>query len=225
MKVKKKRECRARWAKAKALIIDEISMIDGEFFDKLEYIARSVKGRAKGPDQVWGGLQLVVTGDFFQLEPVKPSNPRKYFAFQADCWDKSFDAQVELTHVFRQSDMEFVNMLNEIRRGVCSPETLHRLKQCQGPSDGASNGIEMTRLYPHQMDVRRENDQNLASIGGAMIVYKAKDEAHNDFALRQLDNVRAAAVQPLRVGAQVQTFFLSLFRIYSRGRSVNHLSK
>ncbi|KAG0621209.1 hypothetical protein M758_3G002100 [Ceratodon purpureus] len=202
-KVLKKREVRARWAKAKALIIDEISMIDGELFDKLEYIARRVKGRAKGPDEVWGGLQLIVTGDFFQLEPVKPSNPQKYFAFQADCWDESFDVQVELSHVFRQSDMKFVNMLNEIRRGVCSPSTLHRLRQCQGPSEGASNGIEMTRLYPHQMDVRRENDQNLRSIGGDMIVYKAKDEAHNEFGLRQLENVRAAAVQPLCVGAQV----------------------
>ena len=203
MKVLKKRDVRARWAKAKALIIDEISMIDGDFFDKLEYIARKVKGRATGPDEVWGGLQLIVTGDFFQLEPVKPSNPQKYFAFQADCWDESFDVQVELTHVFRQSDMTFVNMLNEIRRGVCSPATLHRLRQCLGPSDGASNGIEMTRLYPHQMDVRRENDQNLRAIGGDMIVYKAKDDAHNDFGRRQLENVRAAAVQPLCVGAQV----------------------
>ncbi|XP_024357988.1 ATP-dependent DNA helicase PIF1 isoform X1 [Physcomitrium patens] len=198
-KVRKRRDVKARWTKAQALVIDEISMIDGEFFDNLEYIASKIKGGS----EPWGGLQLIVTGDFYQLEPVKPSNPLKYFAFQAECWNRSFDIQVELTHVFRQLDMEFVNMLNEIRRGVCSPSTLHRLRQCQGPPDRADNGIEMTRLYPHQMDVRRENDQNLRCLGGDMIIYRAKDDASTSFAQRQLDNVRAAAVQPLCVGAQV----------------------
>lgn len=199
MKVMKRREPKARWKKARALIIDEISMIDGEFFDTLENIARMVRGKSL----VWGGIQLIVTGDFFQLPPIKPRNLQKNFAFQADCWNQCFHVQVELTHVFRQRDSQFVSMLNEIRRGVCSPSTLQRLQNCHGPLKSASTGIEMTRLYPRIMDVSHENDQKLRALRNELVEYIAKDEAINDFARRQLNSMRAALVQPLCVGAQV----------------------
>ena len=104
------------WLKAKALIIDEISMIDGEFFYQLNFVANELR-EALNQKQMWGGLQLVVTGDFFQLPWVKPQNPDKFFAFQANWSNESFYKQIELTHVFRHSDRELVEMLKEIRRG------------------------------------------------------------------------------------------------------------
>ena len=121
--IEKKEKNIDRWLNAKALIIDEISMIDGEFFDQLNYVANELreplnkKQKPLNGKQVWGGLQLVVTGDFFQLPPVRPQNPDKFFAFQADCWNECFDKQIELTNVFRQSDRELVEMLKEIRKG------------------------------------------------------------------------------------------------------------
>jgi len=124
LKVKSHPPIVAQWRRAKALIIDEISMVDGDFFDKLEYVARMVRGRTKP----CGELQLIITGDFFQLPPVNPSNSQKVYAFQADCWYKSFEIQMELTHVFRQLDVGFVSMLNEIQQGKCSTPTLQRLQ-------------------------------------------------------------------------------------------------
>ena len=98
------------WLNAKALIIDEISMIDGEFFYQLNFVANELR-EALNQKQMWDGMQLVVTGDFFQLPPVRPQNPYKFFAFQADCWNECFAKQIHLTRVFRQSDTDLVEML------------------------------------------------------------------------------------------------------------------
>ncbi|KAJ7566934.1 hypothetical protein O6H91_02G124500 [Diphasiastrum complanatum] len=199
-KVLSRRESKKRWMKAQALVIDEISMIDGEFLDKLDYVGRTVRA-SSGKQKPFGGLQLVVTGDFFQLPPVKPENEKKYFAFEADCWSRCFDLQIELTHVFRQSDQDFVALLNEIRKGVCSPPTLSKLHGCTGPV--GDQGIIPTRLYPHKVDVGRENDHNLRSLGRELVTFTAKDEGKSDFAIRLLENVRAVKLLSLCIGAQV----------------------
>ncbi|KAI5065568.1 hypothetical protein GOP47_0020263 [Adiantum capillus-veneris] len=201
-KVSSKREARKRWIDCKALIIDEISMIDGELFDKLEYIARAVRGPAF-KDKVFGGIQLVVTGDFFQLPPVHPENPDRYFAFQAECWNDCFDFQVELTHVFRQSDSEFVEMLNELRRGQCSSSTHCKLSSCDRPVQASNAGILMTKLYPRKMDVGKENEYKLRSLNQEAVAFLAKDDSKSEFAMRQLENVRAEKELYLSVGAQV----------------------
>lgn len=201
-KVSAKRDARKRWIECSALIIDEISMIDGELFDKLEYVARAVRGPAC-KNKVFGGVQLVVTGDFFQLPPVQPENPEKYFAFQADCWNDCFELQVELTQVFRQSDSEFVEMLNELRKGQCSPTTEVRLKCCDRPVQATNTGILMTKLYPRKMDVGKENEQKLMSLNQETVAFIAKDDGKGEFALRQLENVRAKKELYLSVGAQV----------------------
>ncbi|MCO5551238.1 hypothetical protein L7F22_004737 [Adiantum nelumboides] len=201
-KVSSKRDARKRWLDCKALIIDEISMIDGELFDKLEYIARAVRGPAF-KNKVFGGIQLVVTGDFFQLPPVHPENPEKYFAFQAECWNNCFDFQVELTQVFRQSDSEFVEMLNELRRGQCSSSTHFKLSSCDRPVQANNTGILMTKLYPRKMDVGRENEYKLRSLKLETFAFLAKDDSKSEFAMRQLENVRAEKELYLSVGAQV----------------------
>jgi len=163
-------EALKRWKSARALIIDEISMIDGDLFDKLDYIARDIRRNKR----VFGGLQLVVTGDFFQLPPVKPVNPRKEFAFEAKCWNKCFDMQIELKEVFRQADREFVGMLNEIRKGWCSPNTKVRLSYCTGPLSW-THGIAPTRLFPKKFDVRQENDMELIALNKEIIPFTARD--------------------------------------------------
>jgi ATP-dependent DNA helicase PIF1 len=178
--VLKKKKTVKRWKKAKALVIDEISMIDGEFIDQLNYVANQLRPPWRGGLQfvrqplerkwVWGGLQLVVTGDFFQLPPVKPQNPDKFFAFEADCWNECFGKQIELTHVFRQSDRKLVEMLQEIRKGLCNPTTLAKLNNCRRPS--VTSGGSVTRLYPTNADVRRVNEERLKALGQEIITYR-----------------------------------------------------
>lgn len=188
-----------RWRKARALIIDEISMIDGEFFDQLNYVANELRQPLEGK-AVWGGLQLVVTGDFFQLPPVRPQNPNKFFAFQADCWNDCFDKQIELRHVFRQSDRELVEMLQEIRRGLFHPKTLAKLNNCHGPSVNSDDSV--TRLYPRNDDVRRVNDERLKALGQEIITFRATDVGEEP-AKSQLKSGIAPDQIGLCLGAQV----------------------
>lgn len=200
-----KEECRDRWRRAKVLVIDEISMIDGELFDKLDYVAREVRRRGDNDNhmQCFGGLQLIVTGDFFQLPPVKPANPRKYFAFEADCWDKCFDLQIELKHAFRQSDETLIGLLNEIRRGRQSPQTLQLLNSCFRVLEEDGSGISPTRLYPLKVDVREENIQELRALGNPVLKFAAQDRVSNHLYRLTLDSMRLEKELELCVGSQV----------------------
>lgn len=101
------------WRCVKVLIIDEISMVDGSFLDKLEQVATRVRSSINPAGRPFGGIQLVVTGDFFQLPPVN----KILYAFQAQCWSHLFDQSVILRTVFRQADAEFISVLNNIRVG------------------------------------------------------------------------------------------------------------
>ena len=104
-KIRRNPKAKNRWIKTKMLIIDEVSMVDGELFDKLSRIGSQIRNNGRP----WGGIQLVITGDFFQLPPV----PEKHdggktreikFAFEAATWNTSIDHTIGLTEVFRQRD-------------------------------------------------------------------------------------------------------------------------
>lgn len=86
-----------RWKSVKVWIIDEVSMLDGYLFDKLEMIARTVRKSS----QPFGGIQIVVCGDFFQLPPVgKGGKDSTKFAFETDSWSSVIGKNmVELTEV------------------------------------------------------------------------------------------------------------------------------
>lgn len=99
-KIMRNPKAKNRWLRTKVLIIDEISMVDGDLFDKLEGIARIVRGNGRP----FGGVQLIITGDFFQLPPVPDSGRVAKFAFDAATWNTSIDHTIGLTQVFRQKD-------------------------------------------------------------------------------------------------------------------------
>lgn len=165
-----------RWMNAKALVIDEISMVDGELFDKLEYIARGVVGSkpdASRTELVWGGIQLVVSGDFFQLPPVANLNRRK-FAFEAECWNHSFQFEASLHSVFRQSDVEYVRILERIRKGELNPEDEKLLAQRLLANEDELDH-KVVHLFPRNEDVDRVNEKRLHDLGEEIVVYEAFD--------------------------------------------------
>ena len=99
-RIKKNSKAKTRWLKTKVLGVDEISMVDADLFDKLEEIARMIRGDGRP----FGGLQLVITGDFFQLPPVPDSGKMAKFAFDASTWSTTIEHTIGLTQVFRQKD-------------------------------------------------------------------------------------------------------------------------
>ena len=139
--MKRNQKARNRWMRTKVLIVDEVSMVDGELFDKLEEIARRIRNNGRP----FGGIQLVVTGDFFQLPPVPDAKKEARFAFDAKTWDTSIQHTILLSHVFRQKDPEFASMLNEIRLGKLSPPTIESFKSLSRALD-FNDALEATEL-------------------------------------------------------------------------------
>jgi ATP-dependent DNA helicase PIF1 len=116
-KIKRNKKASARWLRTQVLIIDEgecwfgfcgiecsrgtcaVSMVEGDLFDKLARIACIMRKNTKP----FGGIQLIVTGDFFQLPPITKGGQVK-FAFEAQKWTECIQRTFNLTKVFRQKD-------------------------------------------------------------------------------------------------------------------------
>ncbi|KAK6157508.1 hypothetical protein DH2020_011756 [Rehmannia glutinosa] len=192
-----------RWKKVKALIIDETSMVDANLFDSLEHIARTLRDDETNEldKKIWGGIQLIVSGDFFQLPPVLKRTKKndKVYAFEADCWSASFDLQIELTTVFRQSDSLLIQLLQGIRKGENDPEDLKLLEGC---CSGYEPDPSAVRLYPRIADVNKVNLEKMKSLENKVYVYKAQDLGDEQW-MRQLKSGIAPDELEICVGARV----------------------
>ena len=191
---------RQRWRAATTLIIDECSMIEAEFFDKLEAVARAVRD----DDRPFGGIQLVLCGDFLQLPP--PGSAGR-FCFQARCWTRCFNKSdcVELSQVFRQTDSEFVTLLNKLRRGTCTDAMAAQLRASSGDA-WPDDGILPTRLHTHKHSLDRINKQALDGLTSDPVIFKAVDSgSSNGTALLETlrSNCSAGDELVLKLGAQV----------------------
>jgi ATP-dependent DNA helicase PIF1 len=195
--VKRNKASCQRWEQAKFLLIDEISMLDGELFDKLEHVARIVR-RSKQP---FGGMQLVLCGDFFQLPPVGKSQ----FCFEATSWSSCVDVVVVLKQIFRQSDAAFVRLLSEARIGQLSSASVALLRGRLNAKLNTSDHIEPTILFPYKQDVAAFNSERLGRLAHTPeVVIHAVDNHKGQQFLDQLDkHCQAPKTLVLKAGAQV----------------------
>ncbi len=108
---------RARLRNDFALIIDEISMIHPEAFKAAELIARTVRES----DAPFGGLRLIVVGDFLQLPPITPYNQTVHWLFEMELWQQLCFKTINLKQTMRTQQQEFIAVLNDIREGHISP--------------------------------------------------------------------------------------------------------
>lgn len=157
----------------RVLIVDEISMVSAELFQFLDAMLRQIRE----DDRPFGGLQLVLSGDFFQLPPVssKPAAPGAFlnrgYAFQAPAWNTCGLECVLLTEVWRQRDPTFVSLLNRVRRGDdAATKGLVDLARDAPPS-----GIKPTLLFARNEDVDRVNAVELHRLPGSTWWARATD--------------------------------------------------
>ena len=189
-----------QWRKAKRLVIDEISMVDGDWFDELEEVARKVRGSTKP----FGGIQLIVCGDFLQLPPVSKTDEPKKFCFEARSWARCMKQCIELKEVHRQSDPTFIDLLRRVRFGVAAAEDVQTLRET-GSNVVDYDGIEATQLCTHVKDAAEINTSKLRMLPGATRSFAARDNVGGDYyATKILDaSCRAPGKLELKVGAQV----------------------
>lgn len=188
-----------KWKKTKVLIIDEVSMIDGNLFHKLNQIAKIVRSN----NRPFGGIQVIVTGDFFQLPPVPDRNgPRPTFCFQSPSWPEVIQRTILLTKVFRQKgDTELINMLNALRLGDVSPDMVNKFRSLLRPIQYA-DGLEPTELFPLREEVDRANKVRLDKLPSEVRAFPAIDSGVEQYR-NMLDNVMALKTLLLKEDAQV----------------------
>ncbi|KAG7842417.1 hypothetical protein KL942_001155 [Ogataea angusta] len=202
--IKSRRSIVERWKGTKVLIIDELSMIDSNFFDKLNDIAKQIRGSNKP----FGGIQLVLTGDFFQLPPVSLSKTgAARFCFDAVSWKECIDETILLTKVFRQkNDSDLIEMLNALRIGKISNEIKQKFKRLERPLQ-YDDGIYPTELYPTREEVDRANLERLNSLPGRVYTFQSRDNfppnGNPAMFVKQLDGLMCAKVLQLKEGAQI----------------------
>ncbi len=147
-----------RIQKTKALIIDEISMIDATTLDMVDTILRAIKQN----DEPFGGIQIVMVGDFFQLPPITQVGQQPHFAFVASVWGRMKPVICYLTEQHRQRDTEFLSLLSAIRKNTYGPED-HRVieRKLYQPTDDVIHDFTATRLFSHNKNVDAINTVEL----------------------------------------------------------------
>lgn len=201
--IKRNKKIRDRWEKMKVLIIDEISMIDGNLLDKLDTIGRRLND-AKKP---FGGIQVIFCGDFYQLPPVSKSGDT-IFAFQSNVWKNHIKVQVILKKVFRQiGDKIFLDMLQDVRNGQVSAATEKKFKYLKRPIPPEVTGsLIPTKLFPTRKEVDIANRKMMDQLSGGMLTYNAYDSgslAGKPQGEKMLDSFLAPKSITLKAGAQV----------------------
>lgn len=210
-KVAKSQDAKSRWLDTKVLIIDEVSMFPPELFAKLDQVGRDVRKKQHRP---FGGIQIVLTGDFFQLPPV--SNSGKWL-FSTDAFKKTIAHKIQLNKVFRQQgDSSLTEMLRKLR--FCHPRDHVMLREFFGQLSrdlDDSDGIVPTVLEPRNESVNFKNEAELSKLPGPEFTLKSRDTFNGNSvdditgwqqeqAVKSLnDSLRVVSSLKLKLGAQV----------------------
>ena len=179
----------------KILVIDEISMISAELFKKIsEYLCIIKKN-----NKPFGGIQIVLSGDFCQLPPINGE-----YCFTSDVWKTSEIKIIILEELVRQqNDIEFQNILQELRWGNCSENTLEILKSLKNTT--FPDDIVPTKLYSTNMNVDKINNiefEKLLKLGAEKNIYKNKYSKHVD-SKKWSESIKQPKYVELCIGAQV----------------------
>jgi ATP-dependent exoDNAse (exonuclease V) alpha subunit len=187
---------------AKMLAIDEISMISAPIFDLLNDLLKAIRQN----DQPFGGLQLILFGDFLQLPPVNRDGQLAedyQFCFQSKAWQELSPKPLLLKTVFRQEDANFVELLNNIRFGKINENDIRVLQSRMNLKEGINNIIKPTILASHNYQVEEVNKKELKKITNNSQIFTAKfsgDSTKIEFLKK---NCLANQTLELKVGSQV----------------------
>ena len=215
------KQTKQRLATTNLLLLDEVSMVSSRMFSVLVYCmeqSRVVYPRARA----W---RMIAFGDFYQLPPVRDTEDDDVifdveagFAFECDAWDKVFGSEVlELTYVWRQKDVKFIDMLSKLRVGVVSKELSNlmaaRMEKYKAAVKAGGLDQHVTHVLPRKKDVNAHNERCLqaleVSTATKRVLYTAIDKAlgvdFTDLVLERTLNkaLMAPRYLPLCVGARV----------------------
>ncbi|WP_296402398.1 AAA family ATPase [Psychrobacter sp.] len=200
----RKKILKDRLRETAVLIIDEISMLHAKQLNAVNQVLKHMRQS----DDPFGGIQVVVAGDFFQLPPVgnRGESNREKFAFMSDAWLEAGFKICYLTEQHRQNtDIEdqsinLDSILNQIRGedGVTA-EAIEALQS----TFYQNVDINRTRLFTHNVNVNKINEHELALLNGETVIYNAIAHGDNKLVETLKKSVRTSDELTLKVGAKV----------------------
>ena len=191
-----------RWRSAKALVIEEVSMLAAEFLDLLDSHARLARGNGAS----FGGLQLVLCGDFFQLPPCKGK-----YAFTSAAWAAARITTVQLVRQVRQSsDPRFARMLARLRRGTFTDVDKQLLlpyvvRPSHAPPPNVGGVGAPLQLHALREDAHRVNAHELEKLPGVGTTFAACDHWRGVPDGPEGDERRAALLEEMRLEPSLTT--------------------
>ncbi len=200
-----------RFENAQVLIIDEVSMLHHFRLDLVEQITRSFKRN----DKSFGGMQVILCGDFFQLPPIsRHGEEPAQFAYHSPAW-KNLDLKIcYLEEQHRQSDNDYLEVLNAIRDNTMTEKILDRLRaRYKKPVDFA----EPTKLYTHNVDVDGENNRELDKLPGEVFEFEMIGKGKENLVATLKKGCLAPETLRLKVGARVMMVKNSFEDKYANG--------
>ncbi|MGP5213525.1 AAA family ATPase [Psychrobacter immobilis] len=185
------------------LVIDEISMLHAKQLNLVSQVLKHIRKN----DKAFGGIQVVVAGDFFQLPPIgsKGETNREKFAFMSEAW---LDAKFHICYLSEQhrqvseaanGGLDLDDILNQIRRQEVTFESIAALEA----TFDQNVDIKRTRLYTHNLNVNSINDKELAALEGEMMRFTATSTGDSKLVETLKKTVRTQDDLVLKVGAKV----------------------
>jgi hypothetical protein len=184
------------------LIIDEISMVRADLLDGIDQVLR----RYKDANKVFGGVQVLMIGDLQQLSPVVKPNEwsllepyyETAFFFSSQSFRQAGAIAIELQHIYRQDNQDFIKILNEIRNNRLSPQSITALNERYIPQFEAEENAGYITLTTHNNRAQKMNTIELCKLSTESYFYQAEIEgSFSEHAFPTGDRLE------LKLGAQV----------------------
>jgi len=199
-----------RMGETRVLIIDEISMLSGKMLSMVDQVCRAIKRS----DHAFGGLQVILVGDFFQLPPIVDRSeqrfvpelfqdtPQTHFAFDSSVWSRLNLIVCYLQEQHRQEDKTFLSILSAMRNEEIHEDHVETLKGRQIDS-ATREALKVPKLYTHNADVDRINSDELSRLGGEVRSFAMESKGPD----RLIESLKRSCLSPdvlgLKVGAKV----------------------
>ncbi len=198
-----------RLNKTKVLIIDEISMLSGAMLDMIDLVCREIKQNSES----FGGMQVVLVGDFFQLPPIIKKEENKQnslisadinlgnFAYNSGAWERARMVVCYLSEQHRQDDADFLSLLSAIRADSVEEKHLEYIQERTIEHEDMPENT--TKLFSHNLNVDMVNNLELNKIQEDVKVFKMKSDGND----KLVEVLKKGCLSPenleLKIGAVV----------------------
>jgi len=188
---------RKHFATTDVLIIDEASMLSSNLLDLVNKVCKAFKKSEKS----FGGMQVILSGDLFQLPPINKNKISTKYFIESQAWDEMQPYVCHLSEQYRHNDDQLSDVLSAIRSNTVCDKTLDSLhKRFKVVID---KNIVATKLYTHNIDVDRINDQELLKIKNPLEIYTMSSHGKKPIVETLIKNCLAPETLSLKKGATV----------------------